>query len=120
MASVYRSLIASRSRACLLKGDIGGPGGPGGAAEIPSVRRIVSRMRLAKSPSSSAPSLHFRLPLYNRDAALPLPPDDEAIVSRFIERFETDENITGVFLGRHERDGKKKGKKPLGYRSEVH
>ena len=73
MASVYRSLIASRSRACLLGLD---------SAEIPSVRRLVSRMRLAKSspppsPSSSSPSLHFRLPLFNRDCALPFPPDDQ-------------------------------------------
>ena len=40
------------------------------------------------------------------------------MVSRFIERFETDENITGVYLGRHEQtlSGKKKAKKPSGYR----
>ena len=40
-------------------------------------------------------------------------------VSRFIEHFETDENIPGVFLGRHDPEpttGKKKGKKSPGYR----
>ena len=43
----------------------------------------------------------------------------KAMVSRFIEQFETDENIPGVYLGRHEPQpttGKKKGKKSLGYR----
>ena len=42
------------------------------------------------------------------------------MVSRFIEQFETDENIPGVFLGRHEQQppssAKKKGKKYPGYR----
>ena len=43
----------------------------------------------------------------------------KAMVSRFIEQFETDENIPGVFLGRHDPQpmaGKKKSKKSLGYR----
>ena len=42
MAAVYRSVIASRSRG-LLRDGLGFD-----AAEIPSVRRLVSRMRLAK------------------------------------------------------------------------
>ena len=44
---------------------------------------------------------------------------NKVTVSRFIEQFETDENIPGVFLGRHDPEpatGKKKGKKSLGYR----
>ena len=44
---------------------------------------------------------------------------NKVTVSRFIEQFETDENIPGVFLGRHEPQpttGKKKGKKSPGYR----
>ena len=43
----------------------------------------------------------------------------KATVSRFIEQFATDENISGVFLGRHDPEpttGKKKGKKSSGYR----
>ena len=78
MASVYRSLIASRSRACLLATCL-----DSAAGEIPSVRRIVSRMRLAKSPSpsSASPSLHFRLPLY-KNGALPFHHDDEVPFKR--------------------------------------
>ena len=81
MASVYRSLIASRSRACLLRAESGGFGFD--SAEIPSVRRLVSRMRLAKSPpspTSTYPSLHIRLPLFNR--ALPFPPNDQVRFQR--------------------------------------
>ena len=33
------------------------------------------------------------------------------MLSRFVERFETDENIAGVFLGRHEQPQSKKKKK---------
>ena len=82
MASVYRSLIASRSRACLLA-TCRPDSATAAAAEIPSVRRIVSRMRLAKSPSSAtSPSLHFRLPLHNKHGALPFHHDDEVPFKR--------------------------------------